>query len=129
MTDLFIWLAGLLVGIALTSCCAETAQIISTIAAWALVCGIWQFSKLRFVARSSSVSKMSTDQAARYLRLTVRRILLTLALALVVFLPLRSEWGVVYWLSIASYYQIGIALAIRDASRFGSPFSAPIDHA
>jgi hypothetical protein len=127
--DLIWWGVALLVGILLTVCFQEPLQIASTFAAWCLVCGIWQVFGHRFVASDQSVSKMSTDQATQYLRLTVRRILLTIALALVIFLLAREYWGLVYWLSIAGYYQIGIALTIREAWRSDSTLHASTNQA
>src|SRR6516165_10625101 len=99
--DFIIWVDALLVGVLLTMSFQEPLQLISTVTAWCLVCGVWQFSKLSFVARGFRASKMSTDQATQYLVLTVRRMLLTLVLTLVVFLCAREFWGLVYWLSVA----------------------------
>lgn len=117
-TEWIVWLFALAIGIILMISFQEPVQIVSTFVAWCLICGIWQsFSKVSFVARDSRVSKMSTDQASRYLRLTVRRMLAILLSALVLFLCAREFLGLAYWLSIVGYYQVGIALTIRDVWR------------
>jgi hypothetical protein len=123
-TDFKIWIFALLVGVILTISFQEPLKIISTFTAWCLVWGIWQVFSNRFVASDQSASKMSTDQAAGYLRLTIRRMLLTLVSALVLFLCVREFLGTVFWLSVAAYYQVGIALAVRDAWRSLKPLLA-----
>src|SRR5438552_2195719 len=98
MSNPFTWCVALCIGIALTYILADESQILSTVAAWTLVYGIWQCCGMVWrpchnaVAGEADVSKMSTAWASQYLRLVVRRLLLTLALSLVLFLPLRSHW-------------------------------------
>ncbi len=130
---LIIWPVALILGLLLTYTFSDVVHLWSIAVAWLVVCGIWQISSLRFVARASLRSKMSNAWITQYLRLSVRRLLMTLVVSLVIFLSRRNEWGLPYWLSVAAYYQVGLFLTVREfwqlATRTEPTSTGPDTHA
>jgi hypothetical protein len=112
-----VWLLALSLGILLTILLGERASPQETLAAWGLVFGIWQISLWRFIASRAAISKMSTAWTSHILLLSVRRVLLTLAASVLLYFATGAGWGLTYWLSIVIYYQVGVALSVREVYR------------
>jgi hypothetical protein len=117
MLHVLVWLLALLVGLIPTYVLTDEHEIWGLVTAWALVVGIWQITRLYFVAGARRVAKMSTARTTQHLHLMVRRMLLTLVGAGVIYLMVRPRWGMAYWLGIAGFYQVGLGLMIRDLVR------------
>ncbi len=117
MLHILVWPLALLVGFVPTYFLADEHEVLGLVTAWAIVAGIWQITRLYFIAGLRRVHKMSSARTTQHLLLMVRRMLLTLAVAGVVFVMVRPRWGMTYWLGIAGFYQVGLGLLIYDVVR------------
>lgn len=117
MLHILLWPLALLTGLVPTYFLTDEHEVWGLVMAWVIVAGIWQITRLYFVAGRRRVAKMSTARTTQHLTLMVRRMVLTLVSAGVIYLTVRPRWGVTYWLGIAGFYQVGLGLMIRDVFR------------
>lgn len=117
MLHILLWPLALLIGFIPAYFLVDEYEIWGLVTAWAIVAGIWQITRLYFIAELRRVPKMSSARMTQHLLLMVRRMVLTLGIAGVVYLMVRPHWGMTYWIGIAGFYQVGLGLLIYDIVR------------
>ena len=111
---LIVWMIAASIGFVITYALTDWVNAISTLAGVGIVFVTFQITQLFKVAGRGHVSKMGTDWLTQELRRMVWRVLLTLVLAGITFKLTWPEWGMAFWLSVAAYYQVGLALHLRE---------------
>jgi hypothetical protein len=109
-----VWLIALSSGFFITYAVSTWSDACSTLAAGGIVIISFLISRFFKVAGRHPVSKMGTAWLTQELRQMAWRVAMTLILAGLAFKLAWPLWGVAFWLSVAIYYQVGLALHLRD---------------
>jgi len=129
MMHLIVWLIALSLGFSITYALATWTDACSTLAAGGIVLASFLISRFFKVAGRHAVSKMGTAWLTQELRQMAWRVALSLILAGLAYKLAYPEWGVAFWLSVAIYYQVGLALHLRDIRLQASQPTSTIEKA